>query len=79
MPIESLVTTGLLAIVGLLLIFGLVQAGLSVFYARSLENQVSQGINALIGVNNMTEIDRAMEDEKQAPAQVNNNNGGSGN
>jgi hypothetical protein len=64
MPIENLVNQGLLAIVGLLLIFGLVQAGLSVFYARSLESQVSQGINAIIGVNNMSELDKAMEDER---------------
>ena len=71
--IGNLATIGVGAVIALLLIFGLVQAGLSVFYARSLNNQVSQGINALVGVNNMSEIDRAMEDQKQAPNSGNNN------
>lgn len=68
MAIESMVATGLLAVIGLLLIFALVQAGLSVFYARALNNQVSQGLNALVGVNNMTAVDRAMEDQKRTRA-----------
>jgi hypothetical protein len=72
--INQLVLMGVAAIIGLLVIFALVQAGLSIFYARALNNQVSQGINALVGVNNMTAIDRAMEDRKQAPAQVQQNN-----
>lgn len=72
--IENLVLMGVAAIIGLLVIFALVQAGLSIFYARALNNQVSQGINALVGVNNMTAIDRAMEDRKRAPSQVQQNN-----
>ena len=75
--IQNLATLGVGAVIALLLIFGLVQAGLSVFYARSLNNQVSQGINALVGVNNMSEIDRAMEDRKQAPSRTEVNNNGS--
>jgi hypothetical protein len=79
--IGNLAVIGVGAVIVLLLIFGLVQAGLSVFYARSLNNQISQGINAIVGVNNMSTLDRAMEDRKRENGEsaqfVNNNNGDS--
>lgn len=62
-----LASLGVGAVIVLLLIFGLVQAGLSVFYARSLNSQLSQGIQAIVGVNNIEHIDRAMEDQRRAP------------
>lgn len=77
--IGALATLGVGSVIALLLIFGLVQAGLSVFYARSLNNQLSQGINAIVGVNNMTEVDRVMEDRRgssgQSESEDSGNNG----
>lgn len=76
--IQSLATLGVGSVIVLLLIFGLVQAGLSVFQTRAMNNQVQQGIQAIVGVNNMDTIDRAMEDRQRGrqEAQVVNNNGG---
>lgn len=83
--IDGLATLGVGAVIALLLIFGLVQAGLAVFQARSLNNQISQGIQAIVGVNNMTELDRVMEDrrdgrgrEGERRTEVVNNNGDGG-
>jgi len=78
--IANLAVIGVGAVIALLVIFGLVQAGLSVFQTRAMNNQVQQGIQAIVGVNNMDTIDRAMENnnrERQG-AQVVNNNGGDG-
>lgn len=76
--IQALATLGVGSVIALLLIFGLVQAGLSVFQTRAMNNQVQQGIQAIVGVNNMDTIDRAMEDRQRErqEAQVVNNNGG---
>jgi Na+-transporting methylmalonyl-CoA/oxaloacetate decarboxylase gamma subunit len=77
--IAELAILGVGSVITLLVIFALVQAGLSVFYARALNNQVSQGIQAIVGVNNMSTVDQAMEDRKTrgtgGNAQFVNNNG----
>jgi|APHM01.1.fsa_nt_gi hypothetical protein len=80
--IQSLATVGVGAVIAIMLIFGLVQAGLSVFQARALNNQVAQGIQAIVGVNNMQTVDNAMEDTSQnggGNVQQANNGGGDGN
>lgn len=78
--IGDLAEVGVLSVIALLLIFGLVQAGLSVFQTRALNNQVQQGIQAIVGVNNMSTIDRAMEDDRNRgnEAQIVNNGVGDG-
>ena len=61
MPIEDLVADGVLALIGLTILFGIVQAALSYFAQRSLQDLHNQGMQAIIATNEMMIVDEAME------------------
>jgi len=69
MSVESMITTGVLAIVGIGIIMAVTQGVLSYLAQRNLNDIHSMGMQAIVGSNDMQVVDNSMEDYKNKKKQ----------
>jgi len=69
MSVEGIVTTGVLAIVGIGIIMAVTQGVLSYLAQRNLNDIHSMGMQAIVGSNDMQVVDNSMEDYKNKKKQ----------
>jgi len=63
--LEFLASVGLGAVVIIALVAVVTQVGLSYLAQRNLNDQLSLGMQAIVGSNNLEIVDRAQEDTKE--------------
>lgn len=74
--INQLALLGVGAVIVVMILAILAQVGLSYLGQRNLNDQLSLGMQAIVGTNNLRVVDNQMDDQMQSGVTVNNGSAG---